>query len=226
MSKLSAYNFFIEEGNKIICFNAISRFIFALNKTEFDFLQKSVKNLSLFQQQYPSYFSLLKNKHFIVEKNLNEYNYIRYLNRRDVFSNNHYRLIINPTLECNFKCWYCYETHPRGHISDELEQKIIKHVEHIACKKYVNRLDLSWFGGEPLLYFDKIVYPISKKSKYIFEKNGLGFSNHATTNAYLIDKKMLNKFSEIDLNSFQITIDGIKKEHDKIRNTDYHHLIK
>ena len=25
-----------------------------------------------------------------------------------------YRLILNPTIDCNFKCWYCYEDHIAG----------------------------------------------------------------------------------------------------------------
>jgi uncharacterized protein len=218
MDKISKYNFFIQNNNQIICFNGISRFIFSLNKEEYEFLKKSLENLDDFNKKYPSYYALLKKNFFIVDDDLSEYDYIRYLNRLAVFSNNSYRITINPTLECNFKCWYCYETHPQGFMSDRIKSGIINHIEYVGNNKLVKGLDLTWFGGEPLLYFDKIVFPISLKAKKVFEKNNLNFSNHATTNAYLIDEKMIKKFNQINLNSFQVTIDGIKEEHNKIRN--------
>jgi uncharacterized protein len=218
MSKLSQYNFFINDNDKTICFNGISRFIFALNSEEFTFLQSSLNNLEEFERFYPSYFALLKAKSFITDDKVDELDIIRFLNRKDIYLDNFYRLTINPTLECNFNCWYCYETHPKGYVSEELKEKIIKHINNVASDNQIRGLDLSWFGGEPLLYFEKIVYPISLKAKSILEKNKLLFHNHATTNAYLIDKQMVKKFKEIDLTTFQITIDGVKEEHDKIRN--------
>ena len=30
-----------------------------------------------------------------------------------------FELIINPTLDCNFHCWYCYENHLKGSKMDE-----------------------------------------------------------------------------------------------------------
>jgi uncharacterized protein len=218
MAKLSLYNFFIEDKGKHICFNGISRFVFALNEKEYDFLKSSLENLSNFEEKYPSYYELLKKKCFIIDDDLNEYDYIRFINRLDVFSNNRYRIIINPTLECNFRCWYCYEKHPKGMMTKELSQRIIKHIAYVANNKQVQKLDLTWFGGEPLLYFNDVVYPISKAAKTVFKENGLDFSNHATTNAYLINQKMIDRFNEIDLCSFQITVDGMREEHDQIRN--------
>ena len=44
------------------------------------------------------------------------------------------------------------------------------------------------------------------------------FSNSITTNGYLIDDDMIEKFKEIKLNSFQITLDGYQDVHDKIRH--------
>lgn len=217
MSKLSNYNFFIKHENKTVCFNAISRFVFALNEKEFAFLQNALLHLDQFEVDYPSYFAFLKSKYFIADDNLNEYNYIRYRHKQDIFLDNQYRVIINPTLECNFNCWYCYEEHPKGHMSPETMKRVLNHFSLHCSRKEISALDLSWFGGEPLLYFDEVVYPISKEAKLLMEKNHLNFSNHATTNGYLITPSMIEKFNEIDLTSFQITIDGNKNMHDKIR---------
>lgn len=34
-------------------------------------------------------------------------------------SDNHVRITINPTLDCNLKCWYCYEDHLKGSIMND-----------------------------------------------------------------------------------------------------------
>jgi uncharacterized protein len=67
-----------------------------------------------------------------------------------------------------------------------------------------------------LLYFDEIVYPLSKQIKQVLDEKGIPFTNSATTNGYLIDKERINKFKEINLNHFQITLDGNQATHDKI----------
>ena len=35
-----------------------------------------------------------------------------------------YHLIINPTLECIFNCWYCYEQHTKGRINKDIFERI------------------------------------------------------------------------------------------------------
>lgn len=57
--------------------------------------------------------NLLVQNGMIVEDNINEWenaNSIYEASQKD----NVYRLTVNPTLNCNFRCWYCYETHHHG----------------------------------------------------------------------------------------------------------------
>ncbi|MFA6334913.1 MAG: radical SAM protein [Bacteroidales bacterium] len=218
---LSKYNFYIEykhEEDRIIYFNGISRAIFSANKNEHNFFQHQFLNIDSLKKKYPTLFEYFVSNLFIIETNFDEIGYIKYLNNKDIFLDTSYRVMINPTLECNFKCWYCYEKHPNGYMSDEIQNKIIKHLEFVAKYRCINHVDLSWFGGEPLLYFNSIVYPLSSVLKEIAVKNSLKFTNHATTNAYLIDHGMVEKFKDISLDSFQITIDGDERKHNSIRN--------
>ena len=77
---------------------------------------------------------------------------------------------------------------------------------------------LSWFGGEPLLYFEKIIYPLSIFIKQLAEEHHVKFSNSITTNGFFLTGSVIEKCKTIDLKKIQITLDGDKESHDKIRN--------
>ncbi len=155
---------------------------------------------------------------FIVEIDKDEIDVLRYKNRMEVFSNRKYKLVINPTLECNFKCWYCYEKHPQGHMALEVMEKCKKHIQYMVKHERITSLILDWFGGEPILYFEEIIYPIGKYAKKICEDYQIPFYHYITTNASRIDLQMIKRMKEIGVNGFQITIDGDEKRHNQIRN--------
>lgn len=211
--KTCKYNFFVTYGNRTICFNALSGKVFSVNEKEYSFIQRALAS----PDKTTKLGSFLYQNQFIVEDEFDEVNYILLHNRTEVF-NKTFHLIINPTLECNFNCWYCYEKHSKGHISDETLQNIIKFITQRVEKKEITGLDLNWFGGEPLLYFKKVILPISLFAKDLMETNHLSFRNGITTNGYLITDQMIEQFKLIDLTSFQITLDGTEEFHNETRN--------
>jgi uncharacterized protein len=150
-------------------------------------------------------------------QNFNELDQIKMMNRQAIFGNEEYRLTINPTLECNFNCWYCYEEHPAGKMNKETMNAITKHLKLKIEDKSLRHLNLDWFGGEPLLYFDEIMYPLSSEIKKMVEENEISFASTITTNGYLINKMRIEKFKEIGLTNYQITLDGNEEMHNKIR---------
>jgi uncharacterized protein len=68
------------------------------------------------------------------------------------------------------------------------------------------------------MYFNEVMMPISEYGRKAASKNNIPFVNQITTNAYLIDEVMVKKMKDIQLRTFQITIDGDEKRHNKIRN--------
>ena len=218
MNKLSKYNYFIPEGDRVIYFNGISNEVFSLSQQEHEKMQSLLKEPDEFERKYPSVFARFLNWGFIVPENKDEVKYLLLRNKEAVFSDKNYMLVINPTLECNFGCWYCYEEHPQGRMSGEVMERILKHIKYMVGQERITALNLSWFGGEPLLYFDEIVYPISLHGKKMCEEAGIPFFNSITTNASLITLDIAEKMGEINLFDFQITFDGDRKRHDKIRN--------
>lgn len=129
-----------------------------------------------------------------------------------------FELIVNPTLDCNFHCWYCYENHLKGSKMDEGIVSAITTLikDRIYKQNNIRNFHLSFFGGEPLLCFDSVVLPLIKESDAICTKSDVVFSVHFTTNAYLITEDMIEHLAPFRP-SFQITLDGGESHHDNTR---------
>jgi uncharacterized protein len=126
-------------------------------------------------------------------------------------------LQILPTLGCNFKCTYCYQT-PVEKIklmSKETMDSIIAYV----TKKIIpttNSLNTAWFGGEPLLATKQIDY-LSNSFLQLVETHNLRYNSLIVTNGYLLNKKNVDLLERNKIKSCQVTIDGPSRIHDKRR---------
>lgn len=218
MYKLSSYNFCVPYYHRMVYFNGITSKVFSVTREEHDKLMSLFTDLISFEINYNSVFQLFKEWGFIIDEQLNEIDVLRYRNRQAVFLDRCYHLVINPTLECNFHCWYCYEKHPKGSMNADIVERCKRHIWHMVTCEKITGLNLMWFGGEPLLYFNEVVYPIGLYAKELCAENHIPFYHYATTNAYKINEEMVAKMQEIGFNGFQITIDGDQERHDKIRN--------
>ncbi|MBN2682291.1 MAG: radical SAM protein [Bacteroidales bacterium] len=215
MKKLSRYNYSLEKDGYYYLYNSLTGAVVRFDKNNYFFVTEKLNNLDYFCKNYRSLFEKFYKYGFIVDSNRDELKELIFKNKKAIFLDTEYKLFLHPTLDCNFNCWYCYEEHPKDYMSEDTKSKILKHIEYMTNS--ISGLDLCWFGGEPLMYYYEIVKPISEFSKELMIRNNKTFANSITTNGYLIDEKMIESFKQINLNKFQITIDGDKKRHDKIR---------
>ncbi len=126
------------------------------------------------------------------------------------FSPRNLSLTIAPTRDCNFECPYCYEEdRPKLYMSNETEENLIKFIQKY---KNFNSLNITWYGGEPLLCWDQILR-ISKKINGITDK----YFSEIITNGYLLDEKVANDLDKAAIEAVQITIDGMQETHNKRR---------
>ena len=221
--KISKYNYSQENSGSVICLNGLTNTMIKLTTEEYNNIFNNLIKKESFPNEYPTLYEKMKEWGFIVPKNLKELEYIQMRNKVAVFSDNQYWLTVNPTLECNFNCWYCSVTtanaqFEKRRMSDEVIEKVKNHISYNTKNVPISGVFLDWFGGEPLMYFDEVIYPIAKFAKSEMKKKHKNFTHHITTNGYLINENMIAKMKEIELRGFQITLDGDEKKHNKIRN--------
>jgi len=111
---------------------------------------------------------------------------------------------------CNLDCVYCYEDHSlKRYMGNEENKRLLKFIKN----KNVDKVTIEWFGGEPMLNKNFIL----KLCNDIKNMQNIEFTSSMTTNAYLLDVDIFKKFIDLNLNSFQITLDGLEDDHNKLR---------
>ncbi len=156
----------------------------------------------------------LAKRGYLVRKGVDEFRQFQQL-----FGQQHYRtdaleLILMASEDCNFRCTYCYEDFARGTMIPEVRQGI-KNLVRRRIKK-LNRLHISWFGGEPL-YGWEAVEDLAPFFVEIADEHDVPFSCNMTTNGYLLTPEVAEKLFAWRIRNFQITLDGLPEHHDHAR---------
>lgn len=213
----SKYNYYIPYKGKYLFFNGISKKFFMVSNEHHKDIEHIICHPELYKKQYASFIQKVSAAKFIVEDDVDEVKEAQeiFISKRDT---NVYKLMILPTYACNLSCWYCVQKHRNLRLSPHAVDLIKRHIHYYLDKhKDISCLMLSWFGGEPLLAFD-LIMDISSYAQKVCKKNNVLFSNTITTNATLLDKDKIEALKQVDMSFFQITLDGCKEEHDKVKH--------
>lgn len=126
-------------------------------------------------------------------------------------------LHVNPTLDCNFNCWYCYENHvPHSRMKEDMVDATKSFIDSVLKRPEIKSFSLGFFGGEPLFHFEKVSKEIIGHAAAECAKSGVRFQVNFTSNGALITKDIVKFLSQYTC-GFQITLDGGKPDHDKTR---------
>lgn len=119
-------------------------------------------------------------------------------------------ITIAPTMECNARCYYCFERGARrGTMSFETADALVDFLYRNCPSK---ELYIAWFGGEPLLatdVIDRIVDGLLEREILV--------ESTITTNGILINEGLLQKFKKWNVSRVQISLDGIGDAYGKVK---------
>jgi uncharacterized protein len=126
-------------------------------------------------------------------------------------------LTIAPTVNCNFRCSYCFQEPTKKRMTQENIDSIIKYIDKNLNDG--NSLHITWFGGEPLLAFDVIV-GLCDILHQLCKGRKCDFTQSMITNGSLLDDNKIDFLvAEGNFKDIQITLDGPPEFHDQRRPT-------
>ncbi len=200
--KLSYYNYVLKGKTKNIIWNTLSGAVIKFDKKTY----KQLEKLQLEKNQ----IKILKDNGIIVDNNVDENKKILLVKEKKNTNKNTVTFTIALTEGCNAKCYYCYQignctTENREVTQNDYDNILNFIVEQSKGKK----IKIVWFGGEPLLKKDIILYICNK----LKEKN-LDYTSNIITNGLLLYKFNINQLIDIvKIEKIQITFDGLYNKH-------------
>jgi uncharacterized protein len=120
-------------------------------------------------------------------------------------------------LACNFACVYCYEGSQKGvaAMDDATAEQLIAYLlARFTPEK--KRLILDFYGGEPLLYRNRIT-SLATRLKPLIEARGGTFEFTLVTNGSLLTADVAKELVALGLVSAKITVDGPEENHNRFR---------
>lgn len=206
--KLSIYNTYLNISPKVGCiYNAMS------NKTLVFY--GDVNEIEKQAKIPPSLRDKFIEAGIVVDNNTDEYRQFIELAKKVENESSSYHLLLNPTLNCNFHCSYCYESHFASKMDAPTMSKVKKFI-----RRQLNEgkdLVISFFGGEPLLYYDDVMRPLIEYSKEEAEACGKKFTCNMTSNGYLLNRERVIWLRNNSFTHVQITLDGNRELHNAVR---------
>ncbi len=120
-------------------------------------------------------------------------------------------------LDCNLACSYCYEGGMKGR--NYMSPETASLLGDLAEAGYIARgkgVELSFYGGEPLMSMDLIVY-LSQRLRKSATAKGTEYSFDMVTNGTLLNAAMVEKLLPLGFTGAKVTLDGPRENHDRFR---------
>ncbi|HEY9062823.1 MAG TPA: radical SAM protein [Pseudobacteroides sp.] len=214
--KASRYNFFWTLNDDVkIAFNSLTC---ALAQIDDEFINiidniEDIEHENLEEDKKKLIDEMLRGN-YILTDDVDELKLVEYRMNEGKYHDYGLFLTIAPTLECNFKCPYCYEYPTAGKMSDETKNAILSWITAVAAKK--GDIHVTWYGGEPLIASETI-FDFSRKAIKICEESNVKYHAGMVTNGYLLNDEIIEQLISSNVNSVQITLDGPPNIHNKRR---------
>ena len=209
--KWSKYNFLFESEkfNCFFLFNTLSSGLYKLDKNDYKkFIQiKQNPNNNDIDEELK--IQLIQNK-ILTENDKVEFLKLKLIKQIHRFDRTKLVITIAPTLHCNFNCSYCFEqSRPNIYMSDKTENDLIAFIKK---HDFAKSIFITWFGGEPLLAFDRIRSLTTK-----IKDMNISFNADIVTNGFEFDQAKIYELKELNINKVHITIDGLEEMHNRRR---------
>lgn len=221
--KFSRYNQKVELSGKLFLYNALTGGYASVDEEYRDNFDKcDFKKLDSMKElaELPNaIINQLMEGGFIIPKNFDEFNVIKSMHYRGRFgANKALTMTLIPTMNCNFRCPYCYEKdkkYPVKKMTTEVMDAIIKYVESRIDS--VDHIFVTWYGGEPLLGLHEIRIMQNKLIELASQKD-VQVSGMIITNGYGLTKEISDELVQMQIKTAQVMIKNCVVQRLNIKN--------
>ncbi len=215
--KASRFNILIStDDNQYLLFNSASAALAEIEAENFPSVARLLSAPdSPRTESERNFHEVLCDGKFLVPNEADELAALIVRNRRQRFAGETLFLTIAPTLSCNFRCEYCFESSQPSFMTRETEDTVLQFASHRAER--ARNLLITWFGGEPTLCVDTIrrlqlgLRDLSQRRRLNLLPTSL------VTNGYLLTRALAITLQELGITDIQVTLDGPARIHDTRR---------
>ena len=132
---------------------------------------------------------------------------------------------VNPTLtvavvlgmNCNFACRYCFQGGQKNgqSMDDRTADQLVAFIQD-RFRPGTQKLQLQIYGGEPLLYTNRII-SLAAHLKPFVEEQGGELSIDLVTNGSLLTPQVVESLNHWGLDGVKVTLDGPPENHNHFR---------
>ena len=215
--KISKYTFLVNDQNReFYIYNSLSNALVELDENSYGLLSKTQNSHSeISRSDFDSeLWEVLETKKFITENDIDDYLFYKSVITQQRANVSSMHLTVAPTMNCCFSCHYCFEKYKEpGKMSPEVMDSLIKYLNSLDSKPDIT---VTWFGGEPLMAIEQIEQLYDKLVAYYKKPK----HSDIITTGFHIDKRMIDVFKRIGITQIQVTLDGLKDTHNKVKQTE------
>lgn len=219
--RTSNYNIFINSDRGVLVFNALTDSYVFVNDDEAKFLKtREFISSGIFESERIKRF---QDAGILVKDDFNELAYLKHIYSKEMHESDVFDLTILPTLDCNVRCWYCFENKNVGsRITPSVKGNILLFIQNIIKDRpYIKEISIDLFGGEPLLHYEEDLDDFLHQIKNVVEGLGKKATFLFITNGLRLTEEVMDRIKDLSP-QFQISIDGYKERHDKIKVLSKH----
>ena len=206
---LSRYNTAFRKNGEIQVFNTMTGALLALDPETWNRVKSGVNSLTRDEQ------TILRENGLAVASDWDELAFLAERERRAKANSKRLALTLLPAMACNFNCPYCYEANRKGLMTDAVADRVDRFVAG-ALESGIEDLDVTWFGGEPLLG-KHVIRRLSEAFLRGCAAHGVRYEAFMVTNGSLLDKATRVMLLDCRVRDLQVTLDGPAHVHNRRR---------
>ena len=210
--KASYYNVTVElEQGETLLYNTYWQSMATLDKDEAE-AYEALKSGEP-DEGFTAFYDELAEKRFLVDDPEREADWLEYEFERYKYNNEMFELIVCPTIDCNFRCPYCYEKKRPGRMDEQTQDALLAFVQESYDEQPFQKMRVTWYGGEPLLE-QQIIERLSRGFLDFCDSHGIDYHAALMTNGSLASEDAMRRMEACGVKSVQVTFGGKGKVHD------------